>query len=140
MCAHVYISRRFLQLPTPSVWTRGGHGCNQGLEWLGCVSPGEGAKEGPEVPSQWWPAWGQPPVAISFPVRHQAWCHCRPKPGLQGRGDSPGPRASLWVSVWFSPGAVCNSGGTLPAVGDPTLAGRCLPQPQLRVVGVFVFI
>lgn len=32
--------------------------------------------------------------------------------------------------------------GTLLVVGDPTLAGRCWPQlwPDLRVVGVFVFI
>lgn len=32
--------------------------------------------------------------------------------------------------------------GTLPVVGDPTLAGKCWPQPWpgLRVVGVFVFI
>lgn len=145
MCARVYISRSFLRLPIPVR----GHTVDVAapVAWSGSgVHPREeSVKEGPEVPSWWRSTQGQSPVAIPFPMRRQAWHRCRPEPGLRGRGASvsqdharscPGPGASVqpleeWVTA-----------GTLLVVGDPMLAGRCLPQPQpgLRVVGVFVFI
>lgn len=143
MCARVYISRSFLQLPIPVR----GHAVDVAapVAWSGsAVHPlEESVKEGPKVPSWWWPTQGQSPAAIPFPTRRQAWHRCRPEPGLQGRGagvsqecarSCPGPGASV------QPLEERVMAGTLLAVGDPVLAGRCLPRPGLRVVGVFVFI
>lgn len=69
MCARVYISRSFLQLPIPVC----GHAVDVAVPvaWSGSAAHPreESVKEGPEVPSWWWPMQSQSPVAIPFPTR-----------------------------------------------------------------------
>lgn len=150
MCARVYISRSFLQLPPPVHGRVVDMAAPIARSGSAVHPPGEGAKEGPEVPSRWWPAQGQPPIAVPFPMRRQAWCRCRPEPGLQGRGagvsqELPQSRGLCRGSRGGSaPGAVGDSGGESPGGGRSHACrrvGACpQPQPGLRVVGVFVFI
>lgn len=100
-------------------------------------SPKEIMKEGLKVPSQWQPARGQSPAAIPFLIRSQAWHCCRPSQVF--REEEP-----VFPRSYPNPEPLEErvTAGTLPAVGDPTLPGRCWPQPwpSLRVVGVLVFI